>query len=274
MSEMAALDTVHCADALTLLRAQNDCSIDAIITDLPYGETSCAWDVVIPFEPMWKEVKRVLKPRGVFVTTAIQPFTSALVMSNPKWFRYEWIWHKSAAPNFGNFKIRPLADHEEILVFSQRPPVYYPQPRRRTVHSRSGGGKHIDVYHAVQRQKTESANDDKGNPKSVLFFNTPFHDREAGFHPTQKPVALYEYLIRTYTREGEVVLDFCCGSGTTALAARSTKRHFIVGDNSEKYIAAAHERLRLPFEPHAIKQIENYDDLPMFAMLNTAKTLT
>lgn len=226
---------VHCVDALTLMDwiYQAGLKVDAIITDLPYGTTACSWDTIIPFEPMWAGVKRILKPRGVFVTTASQPFTSALVMSNPKWFRYEWIWSKSNGGGFLNANRQPLKRHENILIFCEGSSNYNPQMLKGTPYracSASAGETTRDQTVAGW----VTTNEGWRYPKSILEF-----DNDTGLHPTQKPLLMLEYLIDTYTSKGDLVLDFCAGSGTTAAAARQLNRRFIVGDSSPEYCARA-----------------------------------
>jgi len=214
-------------------------SIDAIITDLPYGTTACKWDNVIPFEPMWEQVKRVLKDRGAFVTTASQPFTSALVMSNTGWFRYCCVWEKTNSGDFMLAKIRPRMKHEDICVFSKNGHQYNPQmqkgkpykdhPRKRS-------------HRVIKSSIPNLGIDNNGTryPSSVQKFSNGNNDIA---HPTQKPVALYEYLIRTYTNEGDTVMDFCCGSGTTAVACVNTGRHFTGCDNEPEYFDIAQKRI-------------------------------
>lgn len=248
----ALVNRVLQMDALSLLALLPDASVDAYITDLPYGTTACSWDEIIPFEPMWKEVKRTLKPRGVFVTTASQPFTSKLVMSNPKMFRYEWIWEKAIASGFLSAKYRPLREHENILVFSAGasiggangglPMPYYPQFTKGESYSTNPKSDPTSIYN--KHHCVPTVNNGTRYPQTIVAF-----DNERGSHPTQKPVALYEYLIRTYTQPNEFVVDFCCGSGTTALAARNLNRRFIAGDQSAEYCAVAEKRLTEPYTP-------------------------
>lgn len=246
-------DYVACMDALELLNSLEAQSVDAIITDLPYGTTACAWDTVIPFEPMWKAIKHALKPRGVFVTTASQPFTSALVMSNPKWFRYEWVWWKLHTTGFLDANIKPLKEHESVLVFSGNyPPIYYPQYATVNVGNRLATTRKLKdgVYNEKVKTRYEDTTG-KRYPTSILKFRS---DAAKGNnytrhveHPTQKPVALYEYLILTYTQPNALVVDPFAGSGTTLIAARNTGRHYIGGDTSAEYVDIARKRLALPF---------------------------
>jgi len=208
-----------CLDIVPTLPAG---SIDAIITDLPYGTTACKWDTIIPFADLWRIVKHILKPRGAFVTTASQPFTSALVMSNPKWFQDEWIWIKSKSTRHLDAKKRPMKKHENIIVFSGALPLYIPQMVTGQSHKRgslkTGAG---EVYNDFSNRKVTESNE--YFPHSALFENVEMKP----LHPTQKPVALYEYLIRTYTNEGDTILDLTMGSGTTIIAAMNTNRSSI-----------------------------------------------
>ena len=238
--------TIYHGDCLEIMPDLLANSVDAIITDLPYGTTACKWDVVIPFEPMWEQVKRLLKKNGVFVTTASQPFTSALVMSNPKMFKYEWIWEKNRGSNFATTKYQPMKEHENVLVFCEGATVYNP-----IYENRAEGGKaralHVinpsntgrrETLNGMEAKDSRNINPDQRVPRSIQKFNT-----EVGQHPTQKPVALLEYLIKTYTNEGETVLDFTMGSGTTGVACKHLNRNFIGIELEEKYFNIAKERI-------------------------------
>lgn len=231
---MAGFELIH-ADCLTVDWGK----VDAIITDVPYGTTACKWDVIIPFDEMWKRVKAALKPRGAFVTTASQPFTSALVMSNPKWFRYEWIWEKSLATGYLNANKNPMKAHENIICFAIGLHTYNPQKTEGKPYVTTRG----DVG-GVIRDKTVGGYVTKNNgeryPRSVIKINS----QKETVHPTQKPVALYEYLIKTYTNEGDTVLDFCMGSGTTGVACMNTGRNFIGIEKDAEYFRIAQERIR------------------------------
>lgn len=228
--------TLHCGDALEWLPTLEAQSVDAILTDLPYGTTACAWDTVIPFAPMWEQVRRVLKPRGVFVTTASQPFTSALVMSNAAWFKYAWVWEKNMGSRFLDASHRPLLFHEDIVVFSDGAHTYNPQMVRvkeRFV-TRSGVASQYHKYSPVN-----TSNNGQNYPRTVVVF-----DRQSEtIHPTQKPVALYEYLIRTYTNAGDMVLDFVMGSGTTGVACVQTGRRFVGCEILPEYFKVAQRRI-------------------------------
>lgn len=222
-----------CLEVMMTLPAQ---SVDAIITDLPYGTTKCKWDSVIPFAPMWEAVKHVLKPKGAFVTTASQPFTSALVMSNPVWFRYEWILQKNRGGDIFNSKKYPIKRHENILVFSKEKHLYNPQGLEKKPKKRSAT-KAGRLFYA-EKYKPEYIQEFTGYPTSNLYF--PITE---SVHPTQKPVALYEYLVRTYTNEGDTVLDMCFGSGTTGKACRNTGREFIGIERDPDYFLIAKQEL-------------------------------
>lgn len=251
------VNSVNCCDALGFMKGLPAASVNAIITDLPYGTTACSWDEIIPFAPMWAGIKRILKPRGVFVTTASQPFTSKLVMSNLAWFKYEWVWNKTKGGMFVHAKNRPLKTHENVLVFSDgvvnhetltnNRMNFYPQMEdidipysRKYYASRSNdtnfGARPSHIDYEVNNITTRY-------PKTVLLFSNESNE----VHPTQKPVDLYEYLIRTYTQPGELVLDFCCGSGTTLLAAAKTGRRYIGNDITPEYVKIAQDRLNAGF---------------------------
>jgi site-specific DNA-methyltransferase (adenine-specific) len=231
------IDTVIQGDCLEVMPGIPDKSIDMILCDLPYGTTACKWDQVIPFEPLWKEYKRLIKDHGAIVLTASQPFTSMLITSNLKWFRCEWIWQKSNGGGFLNANKYPLKRHENILVFSGSLPLYYPQKTKGKPYScRSSSAGETTQDQTVAGWITDNSGD--RFPTSVLIFSN-----ETGLHPTQKPVALFEYLIKTYTNEGDLVLDNCIGSGTTAIAALNTGRHFIGIEKEPKYVEIARRRI-------------------------------
>jgi hypothetical protein len=215
-----------------------DNSVDAVITDVPYGTTACAWDTVIPFAPMWDMVERVMKPRGAFVTTASQPFTSALIMSRRAWFRYCWVWEKSLATGYLNANRAPMKAHEDIAVFSAHGHVFNPQKEHGKPYCATSG-----AVGDVVRDKTvggyTTVNGGDRFPRSVLRFNSAANP----VHGTQKPVDLFAYLVRTYTNPGDTVLDFCMGSGTTGVACAQTGRSFIGCEISPEYFAVAEARI-------------------------------
>ena len=229
-------------DCLERMKEIPDGSVDMVLTDPPYGTTACKWDTVIYFEPMWKEINRIIKYSGVVAMTASQPFTSALVMSNVKMFRHEWIWIKNKGSNFANTVREPMKEHESVLIFSKGKWTYNKQMQERT-----GAGLSRSKYKFTSRTKTENYGEigppkefqsDLRVPSSWQKFNT-----ENGLHPTQKPVALMEYLIQTYTLKGETVLDFTMGSGTTGVAAKNTGRNFIGIELDDNYFKIAKERI-------------------------------
>jgi len=228
-------------DCLEKMKDIEGGSVDAIITDLPYGTTACKWDVVIPFEPMWAQVKRVLKKNGVFVTTASQPFTSALVMSNPKMFKYCWVWDKVTARGHLVAKKRPMAQHEDVSVFYTKAPTYNPQMtlKKKPEKGKAMESSRTDVCGGKTTGEQKIIIRTHSYPKTIQTFGM---DKRVG-HPTQKPVALIEYLIKTYTNEGETVLDFTMGSGTTGVACKHLNRNFIGIELEEKYFNIAKERI-------------------------------
>jgi site-specific DNA-methyltransferase (adenine-specific) len=231
--------TLHLGDCLEIMPTLP--MVDAIITDLPYGTTACSWDEVIPFAPMWEQVKRILKPRGVFVTTASQPFTSKLVMSNAEWFKYSWIWDKRSPVGHLNVHRMPMGQHEDIVVFGYGPSTYNPQYGdvvRKPEKNVRVKGKDNQVYGSAG----DIRNFGVGYPKSILSVPRPTSEK---FHPTQKPVALYEYLILTYTNPGDTVLDICAGSGTTGVACVKTGRNFIGIEKRTDYFAIMERRIEL-----------------------------
>jgi site-specific DNA-methyltransferase (adenine-specific) len=239
------IDTIIQGDCLEVMPSIPDKSIDMILCDLPYGTTACKWDQIIPFEPLWKEYKRLIKDHGAIVLTASQPFTSALVMSNIKMFKWEDVWRKSQATGFLNCKIMPMRQHENILVFGSGKINYYPQITKKIASNirpvRKTHGK-TQCYSAFNDKEAATIDSDKTYPRSVIDINNA-NNGEKGLHPTQKPVALFEYLIKTYTNEGDLVLDNCIGSGTTAIACKNTNRHFIGIEKEPKYVEVANKRL-------------------------------
>ena len=234
-SDELELNKIYNEDCLEGMKRIPDGSVDMILCDLPYGTTACKWDTIIPFEPLWEQYERVIKDNGAIVLTASQPFTSALVMSNPDIFRYEWIWEKEQGVNFLLAKKQPMKVHENILVFSRKQTTYKPQMTYGKPYV-SGKGDSGEVTGRVVKKQTK--NNGTRYPRSVQRIN-----RETGIHPTQKPVALFEYLIKTYTNEGETVLDNCMGSGTTAIACLNTNRNFIGFELDKGYFDIANERI-------------------------------
>jgi site-specific DNA-methyltransferase (adenine-specific) len=223
-------------------------SIDLILCDLPYGTTACKWDSVIPFEPLWEQYERIIKDNGAIVLTGQQPFTSALVMSNPKLFKYDWTWRKPRGTGHLNAKKQPMRDKEDILVFYKKQSTYNPQMSEGKPYTAMKGGKNTrvsekgDTTYGKFMNGAEFRNDNSGfrYPKQVIEFGVV---ERGTLHPTQKPIALMEYLIKTYTCEGETVLDNCMGSGTTGVACKQTGRKFVGIERDEKYFAIAQKRI-------------------------------
>lgn len=264
------LNRIYNEDCLEGMKRIPNKSVDMILCDLPYGTTACSWDTIIPFEPLWEQYERVIKDNGAIVFTASQPFTSALVMSKPELFKHEWIWEKQKASNFMAAKYSPLKYHESILVFGKGRVNYNPQKykvleieelltKTKKELEQIMRNRDYDRFGKVDRRKVvndpitnkqhlgsgvvRTRNRDNGyrNPKSVLKINKSINKN---IHPTQKPVALFEYLIKTYTNEGETVLDNCMGSGTTAIACMNTDRNYIGYELDETYYKQSLERIK------------------------------
>ena len=212
-------------------------SIDMILCDLPYGTTACKWDTIIPFEPLWEQYKRIIKDKGAIVLTAIQPFTSALVMSNVKMFKYEWVWNKKQQGNHGLAKYQPLKIHENVLVFGGK--KYFPQMVKGKERKKGGYGMGNSI--ATGMKEIQPRLSDEYYPKSILEISNA--NKKGRLHPTQKPVALFEYLIKTYTIENDTVLDNCAGSGTTGVACKNLNRNYILIEKEPKYIEIINQRL-------------------------------
>jgi len=246
--------TLYNADCLDILPTLDAGSVDAVICDPPYGTTACKWDSVIPFAPMWAGIKRVLKPRGACVLFGSQPFTSALVMSNPKWFRYEWVWDKVNTTGFLDVNRKPMKRHENIIVFASGEHTYNPIVSGSAVKSFGARSRGLSsVYGAFGADKQHGI----GYPQSIIKCQRPTNitDVQFGMHPTQKPLALLEYLVKTYTNEGDVVLDFAFGSGTTGHACGNLARRFIGIEKDEHYYAIAEERIATAYEPLRMMQV-------------------
>ena len=233
---------LHHGDCLKILPTLSDNSVDMLLVDLPYGTTACKWDSIIPLDKLWEQYNRICKQNAAMVFTAAQPFTTVLASSNIKNFNYEWIWEKPQGTNPMNSKVMPLKSHENILVFYRKKPTYNPQMCYSTPYSGfiSDSSKIGEVY-GKQQSKHRDNPERSRFPKTVLKYK-----QEKGLHPTQKPVGLMEYLIKTYTNEGDTVLDNTMGSGTTGLACMNINRHFIGIESNEKYYNIAKDRLNKP----------------------------
>ena len=236
-------------DCLVEMKNIPDKSVDMILCDLPYGTTACKWDTIIPFEPLWEQYKRIIKDNGAIVLTASQPFTSALVMSNPKQFKQSLVWEKTRPTNIFNAKKQFTKWHEDILVFYGKPPVFNPQMRTdgQFVGAKVQRENHDRMLGTMGRTglKKDYVHQPNGGlfyPKSILKYATEMHTSK---HPTQKPVALFEYLIKTYTNEGDLVLDNCAGSGTTGVACQNLNRNFILIEKEPEYVEIIKQRLSI-----------------------------
>ena len=235
------LNQIFNEDCLEGMKRIPDGSVDMILCDLPYGTTACAWDSIIPFEPLWAEYRRVARKSAAIVLTASQPFTTALIASNMRDFKYCWVWEKTIATNFMLLKKQPGKKHEDIVVFYRNQPTYYPQMELGAPYSDKPRKRTVGVHGDAVTIKKPIENTGTRYPSSVLKFS---NGNNGNVHPTQKPVALFEYLIKTYTNENELVLDNTAGSGTTAIAAINTNRKWICIEKDEDYANKAIERIK------------------------------
>lgn len=238
-----------CLEQMDLFIADN--SIDLILCDLPYGTTACKWDTIIPFKPLWEQYERIIKPNGAIVLTATNPFASLLINSNMKLFRYEWVWYKNMTSGFALARKQPMRNHELILVFYKKQPVYnyIKEPRDMSPESAKRMNYDFTSLKGVNEQQAGikkvqyiPESKDLSYPKTVKKWNgiNP-HNR---LHPTEKPVDMFEYLIKTYSNEGNLVLDNCSGSGTTAIACLNTNRNYICIEKAEKYYNESVQRIK------------------------------
>lgn len=247
---MIELDKIYNEDCLEGMKKIPDGSVDCIICDLPFGVTACRWDSQIPLEPLWGHYERIIRPDGAIVLFATQPFTTALISSRIELYRYSWVWIKEKGSNFQLANVQPLKRTEDILVFGKAKaangakPVlrYFPilEPREKPL--KYGGGRRVggDLLHKHSMKELHKTYETK-HPTNILEFTKNYG--QENYHPTQKPVELIEYLIKTYTFEGETVLDNCMGGGSTAIACMRTKRHFIGFETDEKYFERACKRI-------------------------------
>ena len=238
---MDSVIDLHLGDCLGVMKEIPDKSVDAIICDLPYGTTACKWDSVIPFEPLWAQYKRIIKDNGAIVLFASQPFTSALVMSNTKWFKYKWIWNKRKAGNIFLAKYQPMKIHEDIVVFSNGSCNYYPiMEQREKVKTSKNYGTGESMGGSKEKEDKVYTYTHK-NPVSIIDVSNA--SQKGKVHPTQKPVDLLEYLVKTYTNQGDTVLDNCMGSGTTGVACKNLNRKFIGIEQDPSYFKIAKGRI-------------------------------
>lgn len=228
-------------DCLEKLLDLDDSSIDLVLTDLPYGTTNCKWDSIIPFDLMWKQINRVAKKNAAIVMTASQPFTTKLISSNMKDFKYTWVWEKPHAKGHFNAKKRPMVAHEDVVVFYRGQPVYNPQMTHG--HERKTATRHKDLNSEVYHNNTKTVSYDSTSryPRSVQVFKQD--TQKSSLHPTQKPLGMMEYFVKTYSNEGQVVLDLAMGSGTTGLACKNTGRGFVGIEKELDHFTVAKERL-------------------------------
>ena len=223
-------------DCLERMKEIPSGSADMILADVPYGTTACAWDSIIPLEPMWEQLKRIIKPNGAIVMSASQPFTTTLIASNMKMYRHQWVWNKNNSAGFVTAKIRPMAICEDILVFGAAKVNYYPQMTTGKMRKKGGYSK-SDNYGVVP----SATMSDQYYPKNLIEISNA--SQKGKVHPTQKPVALMEYLIKTYTNEGETVLDFTAGSFTTGVACKNLNRKFIGIELDDHYFEIGKNRI-------------------------------
>jgi len=248
---MLELNQIYLGDCLDVMNRIDDNFIDMILADPPYGTTACRWDAVIPLEPMWEYLKRIIKRQGAIVMTASQPFTTILIYSNLKMFKYCWVWEKDQTHSPLNAKYQPLKVHEDIVVFSKSAStfskkgsmIYNPQMTQGEPYPQKSGKNNrykpsSFTFHTKMLAKPDANPTGLRYPRSVIKFV-----KDRGLHPTQKPVAMMEYLIKTYTNEGNIVLDFAAGSGTTGIACQNLNRNFILIEKDDIIFKGAYERL-------------------------------
>ena len=235
---MVKLNTIYNEDCLDGMKRIPDKSVDMILCDLPYGLTASKWDTVIPSELLWEQYERVIKDNGAIVLFGNEPFSSHLRMSNIKNYRYDWKWDKVRGSNFATVNRRPFNSFEDIMVFYKKQPTYNPQFWQGKPYEQKQGYVGEGKQTGLSRKEVVTKSDGRRYPLSIIRFS-----KENGLHPTQKPIPLFEYLIKTYTNEGETVLDNCMGSGTTAIACMNTERNFIGFELDKTYYETASKRI-------------------------------
>lgn len=229
-----------CNDCFNIFPQIESGSVDMILCDLPYGTTQCKWDSILPLDKLWKEYNRIIKKNGAIVLFSSQPFTSVLINSNIKNFKYTWVWEKSKATNYLNAKKQPLRASEDICVFYQKQPTYNPQMTEGKPYNKGTALRETEVYGSQVAVEVKS--DGARYPRNVIYFKTAESEGKV-VHPTQKPIALLEYLIQTYSNEGEIILDNTAGSFSTAVAATKLNRKWIGIEQEEEYCKIGLERL-------------------------------
>lgn len=237
------LNSIYNEDCLQGMKQIPDKSIDMILTDLPYGVTDCDWDNIIPFDLLWEQYNRVIKDNGAIVLFSVQPFTTKLIQSNLKMFKYCWYWKKNNKTGFTFAKYQPMRCIEDICVFYKQAPTYNPQGIRKLEKAIIKATDKGNTLYQIKTKKKYSVQEYTNYPVHLLQFDNEAASNKNRLHPTQKPIALCEYLIKTYTNEGDVVLDSCAGSGTTLLAAKRNGRQYIGFETNEKYYNTAIKRL-------------------------------
>lgn len=248
-------DSVYNGDCMDLMKYLPNHSIDFILCDLPYGTTACAWDDIIPLVPMWEEFRRITKDNAAVALFASNPFTAKLIMSNTKEYRHQWVWYKASAGNFINAKYAPLKVCEDIVVFSKEKANYYPHMEERAFERKVGKPiiKQTDFHRGIKGGTFRASEEWNGSvqyPKNLVYFSAQAKECNNGsrLHPTQKPVDLCEYLIKTYTLQGELVLDITMGSGSTCVAAKNTGRRYIGFEKDQNFYSKAVLRLETPIQ--------------------------
>src|SRR5574344_1255576 len=238
---MLEINKIYNMDCLEGMKLIDDKSIDCIICDLPYGTTQCKWDTIIPFEPLWEQYNRIIKDNGAIVLFGSEPFSSTLRLSNIKYYKYDWIWDKVKGTGSLNAKRQPMRNHELISVFYKKQCIYNPQKTYGHKMKKSYRSKDLqtDVYGEMKNDYTYESTE--RYPRSIQVFSTD--TQNSSLHPTQKPVALIEYLIKTYTNEGELILDNCIGSGTTAVSCVNTGRNYLGFEKEKEYFDIAVKRV-------------------------------
>jgi len=245
-STIIEANTLIHGDCLEVMKHIPDGSVDAIIVDMPYGTTACKWDNVIPFEPMWEQVKRIIKINGAIVMFGSEPFSSHLRLSNLKQYKYDWVWQKDKATNHLNAKHQPMRRNELISVFYCKKSMYNPQLSKKpekNIRPATIKRSQADIYGTMTKESTRGIPLNMSYPNETLMFRGCFGDKGKSLHPTQKPVKLLEYLIKTYTNENELVLDFTAGSFSAGVAAKNTNRKFIGIEMNEGYFNIGVERM-------------------------------